>query len=153
MEKQCEGCSKKISIHKWGKIHAHKAGWFLAREHHPEWVESWHNRGRRESMKGRRQMINDPSEAELMIDNVQVPSEAVFTEPTKRRICWPNPDATCLEGGCTYCNDNKYRAISTIQRYAEAAGQVSNRCGGETQDAINAFHTGRVNNWFNADSK
>jgi hypothetical protein len=71
---------------------------------------------------------------------------------TKRRICWPNPDATCLEGGCGYCNDNPFRAISTIKRYAEKAGVLQNRGIGE-KDAMEAFNNGLNADWNNAESK
>jgi hypothetical protein len=70
----------------------------------------------------------------------------------KRKICWPNPDATCLEGGCGYCNYNPYRAISTIERYARNAGVVPNRGIGE-KDAWKAFSYGKQANWNNAQSK
>jgi hypothetical protein len=72
-----------------------------------------------------------------------------------RKICWPNPDATCLEGGCGYCMDGVWRSINTIRRYAEEAsktgdGTLANRGIGRTP-AMEAFLygatlPGRVNN-------
>lgn len=37
----------------------------------------------------------------------------------RRRICWPDPDAVCLQGGCTYCNDSRMRSLNAIRAYAE----------------------------------
>lgn len=38
-------------------------------------------------------------------------------------ICWPDPDATCLEGGCVHCQDAKKRTeIKTVATYAEERG-------------------------------
>lgn len=71
---------------------------------------------------------------------------------TKRRICWPAPDATCLEGGCIYCNDNPFRAVSTIERYARSVSMLPNRGVGE-KDAMDAFAYGKFNDWHNAESR
>lgn len=61
------------------------------------------------------------------------------------RICWPTPDATCLEGGCGYCQYAKPRSLTVVVRWAKKAGQVPNRCGGNTQDALAAFkNSGRI---------
>jgi hypothetical protein len=62
-----------------------------------------------------------------------------------RRICWPDPDATCLEGGCGWCQDNPVRSWSSIADYARTAGQVPNRFGGKTKDAREAFAYGARN--------
>lgn len=40
---------------------------------------------------------------------------------TERRICWPDPDRVCLEGGCGYCNQHVFRDLDEIQRWAENA--------------------------------
>jgi hypothetical protein len=50
---------------------------------------------------------------------------------SRRRICWPDPDATCLEGGCIHCNSNRFRYLATIERYAREAGILPNRGIGE----------------------
>jgi hypothetical protein len=71
---------------------------------------------------------------------------------TKRRICWPNPDATCLEGGCNHCKDHLYVAVTTIQRYAESAGVLPHRGNGE-ESAIKAFRWGLRYGWTNMDIK
>lgn len=60
---------------------------------------------------------------------------------TDRRICWPKPDATCLEGGCIHCDGHPMRAIALIRSYAQHAGKVPNRAHGE-QDAMAAFTYG-----------
>ena len=70
----------------------------------------------------------------------------------RRRICWPNPDATCLHGGCGYCNDAPFRDVATIRAYAEGAGVLPHRGIGE-QDALAAFFYGWEHGWFNAESK
>lgn len=69
-----------------------------------------------------------------------------------RRICWPNPDATCLEGGCSYCNDNIFRSIFIIRKYAENIGILPNRAKGE-QLGIEAFNWGLRNGFVNSEIK
>lgn len=69
---------------------------------------------------------------------------------THRRICWPTPDATCIEGGCGYCNMEKFRAMSTIFRYAKTAGVLPNRGLGE-KEAMTAFNYGLEHDFFNAE--
>lgn len=64
-----------------------------------------------------------------------------------RRICWPNPDATCLEGGCGWCDEYPFRTLAVIERYARSAGQVPNRCGGETQNAWAAYRYPAGRDW------
>jgi radical SAM superfamily enzyme len=68
----------------------------------------------------------------------------------KRRICWPNPDATCLEGGCIHCNDARLRSINVIREYAAKAGILPNRAKG-VRDAWSAFKYGERINWPNID--
>jgi hypothetical protein len=65
----------------------------------------------------------------------------------QRRICWPNPDATCLEGGCLYCNDYPFRNRSEIEKYVGSAGVLPNRGIGE-QPAERAWYTGLRNKFF-----
>lgn len=36
----------------------------------------------------------------------------------RRRICWPNPDEVCLQGGCLYCEDGKLVSLDNIRNYA-----------------------------------
>lgn len=57
----------------------------------------------------------------------------------KRRICWPDPDATCLEGGCIHCEDHRPRSLAVIRRWAEQAGEVRNRYGGGRVSAVEAL--------------
>lgn len=68
----------------------------------------------------------------------------------RRRICWPNPDATCLEGGCLYCNEHSFRSVKTIWRYAQDAGVLPNRGIGE-KPAVEAFRRGEARRWGNAE--
>lgn len=70
----------------------------------------------------------------------------------ERRICWPEPDATCLHGGCIHCNGYPFKALSTIRRYALKAGVLPHRGQGE-QSAIDAFEYGYRNGFFNADTR
>lgn len=72
-----------------------------------------------------------------------------MSAPTERRICWPEPDATCLEGGCIHCDGHPFRKLSVIERYAARAGQLPNRYGDETQDAMRAHAYGLKHRWCN----
>ena len=67
--------------------------------------------------------------------------ETTKAKPARRRICWP-PDATCLEGGCSYCADERPRNISSIEKWCKTAGEVPNRCGGKKKPAMKAFDYG-----------
>jgi hypothetical protein len=40
----------------------------------------------------------------------------------RRRICWPNPDKVCLEGGCLYCEDGPLTSLDNIRSYASSHG-------------------------------
>jgi hypothetical protein len=62
----------------------------------------------------------------------------------KRRICWPNPDATCLEGGCCYCPDERPRSVNVIYKYVRRAGTVRNRGNAKMVDAVAAFEYGET---------
>jgi len=70
----------------------------------------------------------------------------------ERRICWPNPDATCLHGGCMWCNDHPFRKLSTIERFARRAGTLPHRGRGE-EDAQHAFQYGLRHAFFNVDTR
>ena len=65
----------------------------------------------------------------------------------RRRICWPNPDATCLEGGCMYCENGRFRDLAAIEKYARGAGVIPNRGRGE-QEALRAWERGLANTFF-----
>jgi len=58
------------------------------------------------------------------------------------RICWPDPDATCLEGGCVHCDGCPPRPVREILAYVRRVDTVPNRCGGGTRRAIDAFNYG-----------
>jgi hypothetical protein len=73
-------------------------------------------------------------------------------DATRRRICWPNPDATCLEGGCIHCNDHSLRSIASIRRYALGAGTLPNR-GVGTQNAYEAFMRGLTAGWHGVETR
>lgn len=48
-----------------------------------------------------------------------------------RRICWPDPDATCLEGGCTYCADQRFVSGAKIALFVEMTPEVKHRGNGK----------------------
>jgi hypothetical protein len=73
-------------------------------------------------------------------------------EVAERRICWPNPDATCLNGGCLHCNDHPYRSLRQIARFAAKAGVLPHR-GSGSDDALEAFRYGLSHDFFNADTR
>lgn len=55
----------------------------------------------------------------------------------KRKICWPDPDGVCMEGGCTYCNDGRFILIETIKKIARRKGMIEE------------FNYGGKDNWPN----
>lgn len=61
----------------------------------------------------------------------------------KRRICWPEFDVVCLQGGCLWCNDNEFRTITTIR---EAIPE-------DRDDLWDAFNEGRNHDWRKAQVK
>jgi hypothetical protein len=61
---------------------------------------------------------------------------------SKMRICWPDPDATCLQGGCLYCNDARPRSVASVRQWAATAGRVRDRCGDGGEDALKALEYG-----------
>lgn len=72
----------------------------------------------------------------------------------QRRICWPDFDCTCLEGGCGYCNSHPFRNVSAIEKAIEGdMGTPFNRGNGSTGDLRRSFEWGRSHNWSNADSR
>ena len=72
----------------------------------------------------------------------------------QRRICWPDFDCTCLEGGCGYCNDNRFRSVSSIDRAIEQGkGVATNRGTGAKGDLRKSFDYGQRHRWNNAESR
>lgn len=67
-----------------------------------------------------------------------------------RRICWPTPDATCLQGGCGWCNLSPYRSLNDIMAYAKTAGDLHHRAKGH-QNAVQALEWGIKNGFPRAD--
>jgi hypothetical protein len=55
---------------------------------------------------------------------------------TSRRICWPDPDAVCLQGGCSYCNEGDFQTLRTIYRYAR------------DHDMLRDYNIGWDNYWY-----
>ena len=71
---------------------------------------------------------------------------------THRKICWPDPDATCLNGGCGWCNEYPYRSMRTIMRFAKQAGQIPHRGSGD-DDAYEALMWGVGYEFGNVDKR
>lgn len=69
-----------------------------------------------------------------------------------RRICWPDPDATCLEGGCGQCNSHPFRSLTQIAEFAWHAGEIPNR-GVGSKDAWSAYKYGERSGWPNVDTR
>jgi hypothetical protein len=43
---------------------------------------------------------------------------------TERKICWPEFDAVCLEGGCGYCNDGDFHSLVEIEKKVEGSDHL-----------------------------
>lgn len=57
----------------------------------------------------------------------------------ERKICWPDPDRVCLEGGCGYCRmDGDWKKISTVENYSKRAGLHDHFIWGLARDFVNA---------------
>lgn len=48
-----------------------------------------------------------------------------------RRICWPNPDATCMEGGCIHCEDQPFVSGAKIAVYVDMNPTLAHRGNGK----------------------
>lgn len=88
---------------------------------------------------------------DVMADDID-PEVVDISKITHRRICWPNPDATCLNGGCSHCNGHLFIAVQVIRNYAEQAGVLPHRASGE-EDAMKAFRYGELRGWNNAETR
>jgi hypothetical protein len=60
----------------------------------------------------------------------------------KRRICWPDPDLTCLQGGCLHCEDHPFRSRRTILDWVLQHPKAPHRNSPELGSTINAFSYG-----------
>jgi hypothetical protein len=69
----------------------------------------------------------------------------------ERRICWPNPDSTCLEGGCIHCIDAPFRTFTEIRLYVSRQGSLPDRDLGRQKLAMVAWHDGLARNFHGAD--
>ena len=69
---------------------------------------------------------------------------------THRRICWPDPDATCLNGGCGYCNHYPFKSVKELRKWAEGK-ELHHRFteGGKLYDALKELEYGLKNEFFN----
>lgn len=66
----------------------------------------------------------------------------------RRKICWPDPDATCLEGGCGWCEDTgESHTFTEIEAYVQQAGVLQNRGVGE-KSATEAWRNGLDNGFY-----
>jgi hypothetical protein len=72
---------------------------------------------------------------------------------TSRKICWPDPDATCLTGACPRCREGEWKRLGVIRRYAKRHKVLpvrydpSSTNGGKT-DALVMFEYGLRHNFF-----
>jgi hypothetical protein len=71
---------------------------------------------------------------------------------TARKICWPDPDATCLTGACTSCRDGQWKRLGAIRRYAKRRKTLPVRhyANGGRADAMVMFEYGLRHNFFHA---
>lgn len=60
-----------------------------------------------------------------------------MTRVAARRICWPNPDEVCLQGGCGYCNEGDFQTLEAIYAYAVTVGLLRD------------YRIGWDNYWYN----
>ena len=81
-----------------------------------------------------------------------MPTETPRYTIGERRICWPNPDATCLHGGCSYCNYSPFKTLAQIERYAHKAGVLPHR-GKGYEDAKKALQYGLTHEFFNVETR
>ena len=66
----------------------------------------------------------------------------------QRRICWPEPDAVCLEGGCVHCNDAPFRPVDELLDDARTRQRDE---GGK--DLVAAFWWGYQRHWPNTEQR
>lgn len=83
-------------------------------------------------------------------------TKIVYTD--ERRICWPEPDWCCLEGGCGYCNDGPWKYVSIIKAYAERVGMKAypdpeSPTGVTYKDFEASFHWGQEWGWPNTQKR
>ena len=64
-----------------------------------------------------------------------------------RKICWPTPDATCLHGGCGWCEYGKWKTLDQVEAYAARRGHAYHR-GGAQEDALVAYRYGLAHDFF-----
>lgn len=72
---------------------------------------------------------------------------------TARKICWPNPDATCLTGACFLCRDGQWKQLWVLRRYAKRHKVLPVRHdatggNGTKADAVVMFEYGLRHNFF-----
>lgn len=72
---------------------------------------------------------------------------------TQRRICWPDPDATCLNGNCGFCNNHPYRRLAEIEIWTKSAGIVPYRGRKSKEDAWKAYMRGLGSEFAKVDTK
>lgn len=66
------------------------------------------------------------------------------------KICWPNPDATCLEGGCIHCeSDGMWVDVAVLKQWASTASDLAQRGVDTPKSAHDAFRYGAQSGWWN----
>jgi hypothetical protein len=66
----------------------------------------------------------------------------------KRKICWPDPDCTCLEQGCGYCASSKITKTKTqLLTYVDEHPELTHRgTGAKLYNSYNALVYGIEHN-------
>lgn len=59
----------------------------------------------------------------------------------RRKICWPNPDSVCLEGGCSYCNGGEWKTHTEILSYINSLEN--------SHEMWAKYFSGRENRFYN----
>ena len=79
--------------------------------------------------------------------------ETKIVQVAQRKICWPEPDSVCLEGGCIYCNGfGKWKNIGEVGAYAREVG-IKTYHPGVTRDYVASFRWGRDWGWPNTEQR
>lgn len=66
------------------------------------------------------------------------------------KICWPDPDATCLEGGCIHCESGgTWVDVKVLKQWASDASALAQRGVSTRKSARDAFQYGAQSGWWN----
>lgn len=68
------------------------------------------------------------------------------------RMCWPNPDNVCLEGGCAHCaegSDARWIPLDEVMVYADKHRVATMGRHGQMGSLYDAFTYGMHHDWHN----